>query len=144
MKNVNLPKISFIVLILCGLFFNNAYAWTCGRPCPSSVFSGKLECEIAQSVCPREVNNESNVGVEEVSVLIRNQSSHNIAYIIDGDGEAKLLYSGQKVRHGSYQSVVRIYYKPNPNSPLVHYDITRNDRELIFTDSGNGYVLYRP
>jgi pimeloyl-ACP methyl ester carboxylesterase len=32
-----------------------ANAWVCGRPCPSSIFSGKLECEAYQLTCPARI-----------------------------------------------------------------------------------------
>jgi len=86
MKNANLPKISFIILILCGLFFNNANAgWTCGRPCPSSIFSGKLECELAQAGCPiRQVIVETaqdiktNTIEQVYKINVKNNTAHPI------------------------------------------------------------------
>jgi hypothetical protein len=115
MKNANLPKISFIVLILCGLFFNNAHAWNCTQSCPSGIFSAALECKAFQAGCvvtkgvyhPDSfyiyAKNSSSTPIG-VSVQWYNGSLWNDGYWELQPGQTGLLIKDAKSRYASFSA----------------------------------------
>lgn len=48
---MNKYKIALVAAVFSMLSMNQASAWHCGQRCPSSVFSGKLECQAYQAGC---------------------------------------------------------------------------------------------